>query len=324
MKEIIMNKKSYISFVVLNILFVLFIYMTTFYVINELSSLYRRVRDMDNNYVYVSNVNIDSFYSIGDLNNAYKYDISYTEDGKTILYMNSNASKYGIIYPYNGGGFCKIDLSNLEKDKIYSSFKGDENYYNFNNLKNLKSRFIKFNYHYDYLIISDDYFIENEYSMIIMNYVSNELREKTGFNEVFDEGFIMTGNKFKEDYDGSLKDTKLIIIIISILPCLFSIFSICNLLNFFFDKEKYNFKIKMIFYSSKVKLLLKYFILFSLIICITNLISIGISNLFFSVENNLWQLSYFIITSIEIISCFIIFTYKIRKISKKLKLGEDL
>ena len=105
-------------------------------------------------------------------------------------------------------------------------------------------------------------FEENEYSMIILNHVSDSLNEKNGFNEVFEDGFIMTGNKFKEDYDGSLKDTKVIIIIISILPCLFSIFSIFNLLNYYFDKEKYNFKIKMIFYSSKIKLVFKYFILF--------------------------------------------------------------
>ena len=183
---------------------------------------------------------------------------------------------------------------------------------------------MKFNYHYDYLVISDDYFEENEYSMIILNHVSDSLNEKNGFNEVFEDGFIMTGNKFKEDYDGSLKDTKVIIIIISILPCLFSIFSIFNLLNYYFDKEKYNFKIKMIFYSSKIKLVFKYFILFSFIICVTNLMSIGISNILFSVDNNLWLLSYFIITIIEIISCFLIFVNKIRKISKKLKLGDDL
>ena len=112
MKEIILNKKSYISFVVLNLLFVLFIYMTTFYVINELSSLYRRVKDMDNNYVYISNVNVDYYYSIDDINNSYKYDICYKEDGKTIygaLIIRKKLSDF-IQLTKN---FCKFHISTL-------------------------------------------------------------------------------------------------------------------------------------------------------------------------------------------------------------------
>ncbi len=322
-REINTNKKSYALFTILNFTFILFAYLIVFYIISEISPVIKLSEGFTDSNLYTYNVDLKKYYNEEDYTKSDLYSFDYIDDNgesNYIIYMNSNAAKSGIIYP-NEQAFINIDLSNLEKDKIYSL--NDNSSYECIKIKQydkINTKFVNLYLHYDLVCISDDYFLTNEASVVVYKRITNHYT-----NNISDESFVASGSYIKSNILNNIEGYKNLLVVFTLLPIFFSILSFINIINLFIRKEKDNITIKLVYYSNKIRLSLEYTIRYSIFIALTNIVAIILSSLIFNLFSlNTVLFAILLSTIFEIICCYLIILINITILNKRMDFGEDL
>ena len=323
-REINTNKSSYTLFTILNFSFILFAYLIVFYIISEISPAIEVVNDFTDSYLYSYNIDLSKYYDEDDYKYCDLYAFDYIPDNgqsKYILYLNSNASKNGIIY-ISDIAFLKIDLSSLEKNKIYSNNKDSEfEYIDIKQYNTIKTKFVNMNLHYDLICVSDDYFLENEPIVIVYKSITNII----GLNNISDDNYVATGKYLKSSYKNAFESNKNMFILFTLLPIMFSILSLINIINLFIRKEKDNITIKLVYYASRRKIGLSYSFKLGLFIIFSDTIAILLSSLIFN-QLSVKSVIFAILLSsfFEIICCYLIVSVNVKLLEKKMDFGEEL
>lgn len=254
MNKRFLNKVKYnLKSICLYQLVFLFLFFMIFYVSfnfsNQFVPLIHYMDSIENDdvYIYSPSSSIKRYIDDDMINESSLYIYDYILiDGTyyNIMYINSNALNTGLVIPINNNLFVFDILDkNLVENVMYSNKQnlctGEVAYSNYFQDFTINNVLFHQNVNVDFLMIDNEKFeeITNSSVIIFPNSIS-KFENISIFNNFYENEFIASGLAIKENTIRIYKSIITLIILLSLIPLIASIFSINNFVGYYIRKNR--------------------------------------------------------------------------------------
>ncbi|HHU28843.1 TPA: hypothetical protein GXZ54_06780 [bacterium] len=250
-------------FSLINFLLAFLIFYICFYLIAQLSPLYDLYNSLHDNYVYAYNdISLEISLSENMKKSAVYYKFDYIEidnEYRMVLRTNKKGIELGIPYFSNYSNllfFRFNDFEITEKTLLTSNYKytdSEVKYAPYFSGYKLSNYFLKIDFNLDYLMIDDDYFLNNrDYDLIIITEDTSKLSPIIS-DDIYDNRFITNGKILKNNGLSTYQTQINILLLLSVIPLIFSSFALKNMYIYYLKCNKNEIIINYIFYKSYKK-----------------------------------------------------------------------
>lgn len=282
------QQRVFISYCIINFLLIFTIFFIVFSLVSQFSLLFETTKYIEDEYLYSYHSN----YYNREFTNKMKetaayYSFEYLEiDEEYFLVLHTNKKGLELGVPYFGEQvslmFFPFSITQIEENQYFTTRDKMETdkFLQLPFFRPYKLKNFLFNIQFDleFLYVSDEYFLEHKYDMIV---ITEEVGSLNYVNHGFSENqFAMKGSDIKFGIIEQNRIQVTLLLILCFIPLFFSTFAIRNIYIYYITKNKDEIIINYIYYKSRKKIIYSIFLEIYIVALFSSLIALMIASFF--------------------------------------------